>query len=144
MLCKTHTGSPVGETVVDAVAGKLLRAGSGEDEVSLETGIDNLDDDLLVREADDQAVFGCVTVGKFSKSALSPRFDPYSLLVLRLGNQTLAGVVCSNVNVINEDVANVYAQSVLPSLRRRYLTWKREKYASDLIFFWNGICNGGG
>ena len=61
MLRRTHTGSPVGETVVDAVAGKLLRASSGEDEVSLETGVDNLDDDLLVREADNQAVLRRVT-----------------------------------------------------------------------------------
>ena len=54
------TSGPVSETVVDAVAGKLLRAGSGEDEVSLEAGIDNLDDNLLVREADDQAVLRSV------------------------------------------------------------------------------------
>lgn len=54
------TGSPVGETVADAVAGKLPRAGSGENKVTLDTGVDNLYDDLLVGEADDQAVLGGV------------------------------------------------------------------------------------
>ena len=48
--------------MVDAIAGELLRAGGGEDEVALKTGIDNLDDNLLVCEADNQAVFGGVAV----------------------------------------------------------------------------------
>ena len=84
MLRRTHTGSPVGETVVNAVARKLLRAGSGEDKVSLETGIDNLDDDLLVREADDQAVLRGV------------------VLVLRLGDQALAGIVCKSCIFVSD------------------------------------------
>ena len=46
--------------MVDAVAGELARAGVGEDEVTLDARVDDLDDDLLVREANDQAVLGGV------------------------------------------------------------------------------------
>ena len=55
-----HTGSPVGETVVDAVAWKLARVSLGENEIALNACVDDLDDDLLVRETDDQAVLGGV------------------------------------------------------------------------------------
>ena len=58
------TSSPVGETVVDAVAGELARAGVGEDEVTLDARVDDLDDDLLVGEANDQAVLGGVAEGR--------------------------------------------------------------------------------
>ena len=75
MLRRTHTGSPVGETVVDAVAGELLGCSSAKHEITLEAGIDDLDDDLLVREADDKSVLGRV------------------VLVLRLRDQPLARVV---------------------------------------------------
>jgi hypothetical protein len=46
--------------VVDAVAGKLSRTSSDEDKVTLKASVDDLGDDLLVGEADDEAVFGCV------------------------------------------------------------------------------------
>ena len=38
---------------------------------------------------------------------------------------------------IERAIGNI--QSVLPSLLLLYFTWKREKYASDLIFLTNGI-----
>ena len=47
----------------------------GKDEVTLDTSVDDLDDDLLVREADDETVLGRV------------------VLVLRLRDQPLARVV---------------------------------------------------
>jgi hypothetical protein len=34
--------------VVDAVSGQLAGVGGGEDKVTLETGVDDLDDDVLV------------------------------------------------------------------------------------------------
>lgn len=62
--------------MVDAVAGKLLGCRGAKDEVTLETSIDDLDDDLLVREANDETVLGRV------------------VLVLRLCDEALTGVVC--------------------------------------------------
>lgn len=64
--------------MVNAVARELLGGRSAEDEVALEARIDDLNNDLLVREADDQAVLGCV------------------VLVLRLGDQSLARIVCTS------------------------------------------------
>ena len=62
------------------------------------------------------------------------------LLVLRLGDQPLAGVVYMTINTAFTLQSKEFcSQSVLPSLRRRYLTWKREKYASDLTFLTKGI-----
>ena len=55
-----RTSSPVGQAVVDAVSRELLRGRSRENEVTLQTRVDDLHDDLLVGEADDQAVFWCV------------------------------------------------------------------------------------
>ena len=108
--------------MVDTVTRELLRGRGAENEVALEARVDDLHNHLLVGEADDQAVLRGV------------------VLVLRLGDQPLAGVVCADVNT---DFAlqseGLYSQSVLPSLRRRYLTWKREKYASDLTFLTKGI-----
>ena len=40
--------------------GELLGARSGKDEVTLKSGVDNLDDDLLVGEANNQTVLGGV------------------------------------------------------------------------------------
>ena len=74
-LVKSHTGSPVGQTVVDAIAGELLRGRSAKNEIALEASVDNLNDDLLVGEADNKAVLGCV------------------VLVLGLSDQALAGIV---------------------------------------------------
>ena len=55
-----RTGSPVGKTVGDAVAGKLVRTSGGENEIALDACVDDLDDNLLVREADNQAVLGSI------------------------------------------------------------------------------------
>ena len=48
---------------------------TGEDDVSLDLGVHDLSDDVLVGEADDEAVFWAV------------------VLVLRLSHQSLAGIV---------------------------------------------------
>ena len=72
-----HTGSPVRQTMVDTVTRELLRGRGAENEVALEARVDDLHNHLLVGEADNQAVLGCV------------------VLVLGLGDQTLAGIVIS-------------------------------------------------
>lgn len=46
--------------MVYAVAGKLLGASSSKDEITLKSGVYGLDDDLLVRESDHQAVLRCI------------------------------------------------------------------------------------
>ena len=61
--------------MVDAIPRELLRGCSSKNEVTLQTCIHNLDDDLLVGEANDKAVLGCI------------------VLVLRLCDETLASVV---------------------------------------------------
>lgn len=43
--------------MVDAVSWQLFRVSGAEDEVTLETGVDDLYDDVLVGEADDKSVF---------------------------------------------------------------------------------------
>lgn len=68
-------GSPVGQTVLDAVGLELVGVGSGEDLVTRDLGRDDLGDDVLVGEADDHAVLGSI------------------VLVLGLGDEALAGVV---------------------------------------------------
>jgi len=61
--------------MVDAVAGQLPRLCGSQDEISLQACIDNLNDDVLVRKADDEAVFGSI------------------VFVLCLGHKSLSGVV---------------------------------------------------
>ena len=56
------TSGPVSETVVDAVSWELFRASGGENEVALDACVDDLDDDLLVGEADNEAVLGGIAV----------------------------------------------------------------------------------
>ena len=73
-----HTGSPVRQTMVDTVTRELLRGRGAENEVALEARVDDLHNHLLVGEADDQAVLRGV------------------VLVLRLGDQALAGIVCKS------------------------------------------------
>ena len=87
------TSGPVSETVVDAVSWELFRASGDKDEVTLKTGVDNLADDLLVREADDQAVLRSVAE-KTVRTRLQSRNIAFNvLLVLRLGHQPLARIV---------------------------------------------------
>lgn len=92
------TSGPVGKTVLKSVLGQLLGVSLGENEVSLQTrsryqlsapldqakakrgtnlelGVNDLDDDVPVGEADDKTVLGGV------------------VLVLGLRDQTLPGVV---------------------------------------------------
>ena len=54
--------------------------------------VDDLDDDLLVREADDQAVLRGIAKHKVSSLKVF-QYLIYILLVLRLGNEPLTGVV---------------------------------------------------
>ena len=76
---KEQTGSvgssPVGQTLVNAVAGELVGVGSGEDLVTGDLGVDNLGNDVTVGEANNHAVLGGV------------------VLVLGLGDQALASIV---------------------------------------------------
>jgi hypothetical protein len=69
------SGSPVGKTLVDTVAGELVGVGRGEDLVTGDLRVDNLGDDVAVGEANDHAVLGRV------------------VLVLGLGDQALASIV---------------------------------------------------
>lgn len=46
-------GGPVGQTVLDTVSGELFGRSVGEDEITLELGVDDLADDLLVGDSDD-------------------------------------------------------------------------------------------
>lgn len=55
-----HTSSPVCQTVFDTVSWKFCRAGRGKDEITLQAGVDDLNDDILVAEADDETVFGSI------------------------------------------------------------------------------------
>ena len=48
--------------MVDAVTWELFRASGGENEVALDACVDDLDDDLLVGEADNEAVLGGIAV----------------------------------------------------------------------------------
>ena len=61
--------------MANTVAGKLARVCLGEDEVTLEACINDLNDDVLVGEADDEAVLGGI------------------VLVLGLGNEAFASIV---------------------------------------------------
>jgi hypothetical protein len=72
-----HTGSPVGQTTLNAKAGKFVSVSSGENVVTLELSIDDLADDVSVGETDDKSVLGGV------------------VLVLGLNNQALASIVVS-------------------------------------------------
>ena len=79
-----HTGSPVRQTMVDTVTRELLRGRGAENEVALEARVDDLHNHLLVGEADDQAVLRGV------------------VLVLRLGDQALAGIVCKSCIFVSD------------------------------------------
>lgn len=68
-------GRPVGEAVLDAITLELVGVSASKDLVAGDLSGDQLGDDVAVGEADDQAVLGRV------------------VLVLGLGDQTLAGIV---------------------------------------------------
>ena len=70
--------------MVNTIARKLFRGGRCEDKVALQAGVHNLDDDLLVREADDKSVLRRI------------------VLVLRLGDQALAGIVCKSYIFVSD------------------------------------------
>jgi hypothetical protein len=54
--------SPVGQTTLDTVTGKFVSIGSREDEITLELGVDDLANNILVGETDDQSVLGRVVL----------------------------------------------------------------------------------
>jgi hypothetical protein len=43
------------------ISWQLLRSGGRQDKITLEAGVDDLDDDVFVGESNDQTVFRCVT-----------------------------------------------------------------------------------
>lgn len=51
--------------MLDAVAGKLPGLCLGKDEVTLQTSVDNLDDDIAVGDANDEAVLGGVAINSY-------------------------------------------------------------------------------
>ena len=66
---------PVGETVVDAVAGKFFGASRSEDKVSLQTGVDYLANNFLVGEADNKTVLGSITIEDREDRFIELRYD---------------------------------------------------------------------
>jgi hypothetical protein len=78
--------------------------------------VDDLADDVLVGEADYEAVLGRI------------------VLVLRLGDQPLTSVVVGCTQISDVKYVSAGFNILLPCRRRLYLTWYREKYAS---FFWS-------
>jgi hypothetical protein len=67
--------SPVGQTTLNTVTGKFVSIGSREDEITLELGVDDLTDNVLVGETDNQSILGRV------------------VLVLGLNNESLTSIV---------------------------------------------------
>jgi len=67
--------SPVGQTSLDSVLGKLVSVSRGKNKVTLELGVDDLADNVSVGEANNKTVLGGV------------------VLVLGLNDETLASVV---------------------------------------------------
>jgi hypothetical protein len=98
-------GGPVGETVLDAVAGELVRVGGGEDLVTDNLRGDDLHDDLYSRQKFPHNQLSCflylefliwnlgkktyVLVGEADNEPVLGRI----VLVLRLGDQPLTGIV---------------------------------------------------
>lgn len=70
-------GCPVGEAVLDSIALELVCVGGAKYLVARNLGGENLADNIFVREADNEAVFGSV------------------VFVLSLSDETLASVVIS-------------------------------------------------
>jgi len=53
---------PVGQTTLNTITGEFVSIGSRENEITLELGVDDLTDDVLVGETDDQSVLGRVVL----------------------------------------------------------------------------------
>ena len=97
------SGSPVGQTMLDAVAFELMSIGGTEDLVTGDLRGDDLGDDIAVGETNDETVLWC------------------AVLVLRLGDEALAGVVVSltygNISL------TLSSGSVMPYLPYGACTW---------------------
>lgn len=87
--------SPVGETVLDAVAGELVGVGRGEDHVAGDFGRDDLRDNLP--ESYQQGLIGEDSMGGGAYITVGePHNEPVLggiVLVLRLGDQPLTSIV---------------------------------------------------
>jgi hypothetical protein len=86
-----------------------VSVGCTEDLVTGDLGRDQLADDVSIGESDDEAVLRGV------------------VLVLRLGDQTLAGIVVGLQAGQLSVEGGVEDDQTLPDLLRLYLVWKREK-----------------
>ena len=103
------SGRPVGQTVGDAVGLELVGVRGHEDLVAADLRGDDLSNNVLVGEADDEAVLGRI------------------VLVLGLGDEPLAGIVIGcgqSVFACPLLVFDLYV--LLPCLRRLYFTWYLE------------------
>jgi len=98
-------GSPVGQTVVDAISLELVGVGCDKDLVTSDLGGDQLGNDVAVGEADDEAVLGRV------------------VLVLGLGDQSLTSIVIGLVWLSVSLSDQVRALRTLPACLRLYLVW---------------------
>lgn len=59
------TGGPVSKAVVDPIPWELFRPGSSEDEVSGDTSVDYLDNDLPVGEPDDKSILWRIAIESY-------------------------------------------------------------------------------
>lgn len=98
--------------MLDAIALELVPIGSAEDLVAGDLGGDDLCDDVLVGEADDKTVFGCV------------------VFIFGLRDQALAGEVVGFTCPSTLWLWSVRLNTSAPCEEgfTLYLTWKREKY----------------
>lgn len=77
-----------------------MSVGRGEDDITLDLGVDDLGDDVLVGEADDETVLGAV------------------VLVLGLGDEALSGVVVGlALSVVGKKEGTQSTVSEIPILR---------------------------
>jgi hypothetical protein len=102
-------GRPVGQTVGNAVGLELVGIRGHEDLVAGDLGGDDLANNVLVGEADDEAVLGRI------------------VLVLRLGDQPLTGIVIGCAQSVQVAVDRIWRNVLFPERRRLYFTWYLEK-----------------
>jgi hypothetical protein len=56
------SGGPVGQTTLDTITGKFVSIGGRENEITLELGVDDLTNNILVGETDNESVLGRVVL----------------------------------------------------------------------------------
>jgi hypothetical protein len=52
------TSSPVGQTMLDAILGKFMSIGGSKNNITLDLGVNDLGNDILVCESDNKTIFG--------------------------------------------------------------------------------------